>query len=69
MTNPKNSRKHNRARITKDVVTRFYVQLGDWILAGPFDTHKEAEDALKRDVFAGCRVSTREITLASTIES
>jgi hypothetical protein len=36
-----------KPRITKEVITRFYVEIGDWIQAGPFDTREEAEVALK----------------------
>jgi hypothetical protein len=36
-----------KPRITKEVITRFYVEIGDWIQAGPFDTREEAQTALK----------------------
>jgi hypothetical protein len=35
-------------RIVKEVLTRYYVQLGDWIQAGPFDTREEAKIVLKQ---------------------
>jgi SPOR domain len=35
-----------KPRITKEVITRFYVEIGDWIQAGPFDTREEAQAAL-----------------------
>jgi hypothetical protein len=36
-----------KPRITKEVSVRFYVELGDWIQAGPFDTREEAKAALE----------------------
>jgi hypothetical protein len=36
-----------KPRITKEVITRFYVEIGDWIQAGPFDTREEAQAALQ----------------------
>jgi hypothetical protein len=36
-----------KPRITREIVIRFYVEIGDWIQAGPFDTREEAQAALK----------------------
>ncbi len=36
-----------RLKIKRDVVVRYYVQQGDWIYAGPFDSKAEAQQALK----------------------
>ena len=35
-----------RLKVKRDVVVRYYVQQGDWIYAGPFDTKIEAQQAL-----------------------
>ncbi len=35
-----------RFKIKRDVVIRYYVQQGDWIYAGPFDSKQEAQQAL-----------------------
>jgi hypothetical protein len=37
-----------RLKVKRDVVIRYYVQDGDWIYAGPFDTKNEATEALKQ---------------------
>jgi SPOR domain len=36
-----------KPKITKEIITRFYVEIGDWIQAGPFDTREEAQAALE----------------------
>jgi hypothetical protein len=35
-----------RLRVKTEIVRRYYVQLDDWIYAGPFDTKEEAQQAL-----------------------
>ncbi len=43
-----NSDDIKRLKVKRDVVIRYYIQDGDWIYAGPFDTKAEAQSELNK---------------------
>ena len=41
-----------KPKFTTEVIRRYYVQIGDWIYGGPFETRQEAEACLRQAIEA-----------------